>query len=114
MKLRRCLALAMLSAAVAQGPRLSLLAQSPATPSGTRSGAVAAGELVIDPPALINLGFEWFMQGDENRNASVAVSYRKQGETTWHAALPLLRLNGERNPARRAAAPSRIHRAAAL
>ena len=39
------------------------------------------GELVIDPPTLINLGFEWMIEGDDNRNAKVEVSYRKQGET---------------------------------
>jgi hypothetical protein len=57
---------------------------------------VTAGELVIDPPTLINLGFEWFIEGDDNRNAAVAVSYRKQGESAWTAALPMLRLHGER------------------
>src|SRR6185369_5054788 len=45
---------------------------------------------------LINLGFEWFIQGDENRNAAVAVSYRRKGESLWKDALPLLRLKGER------------------
>jgi hypothetical protein len=54
------------------------------------------GELVVDHPTLINLGFEWLIEGDENRNASVEVSYRKQGETAWKTGLPLLRLQGER------------------
>ena len=40
---------------------------------------VTPGELVIEPPTLINLGFEWFIQGDANRNAAVEVSYRKKG-----------------------------------
>jgi hypothetical protein len=57
---------------------------------------VTAGDFLIDPPTLINLGFEWFIQGDENRNAAVAVSYRKKGESAWKNALPLLRLKGER------------------
>jgi hypothetical protein len=57
---------------------------------------VVPGELVIEPPTLLNLGFEWFIQGDDNRNASVAVSYRKVGATEWKTALPLLRLQGER------------------
>src|SRR5687767_15807545 len=57
---------------------------------------VRAGELVVDPPTLINLGFEWFIQGDDNRNASVAVAYRKQGAAEWASGLPLLRLQGER------------------
>ena len=46
-------------------------------------GAVTAGEFVVDPPTLINLGFEWFIEGDDNRNATVDVSYRKQGTTDW-------------------------------
>ena len=37
------------------------------------------GEFIVDPPTPINLGFEWFIQGDDNRNASVALAYRKQG-----------------------------------
>ncbi len=57
---------------------------------------VAAGELVIDPPTLINLGFEWVIQGDDNRNAEVTVSYRKSGDKAWKSAMPLLRLSGER------------------
>ena len=64
-----------------------------AAPAG---GAVTAGEFLVDPPTLINLGFEWFIEGDDNRNASVDVSYRKQGTTDWKQALPLLRLQGER------------------
>jgi len=57
---------------------------------------VKPGEFIIDHPTLINLGFEWFIDGDDNRNAQVAVSYRKQGEAEWKQALPLLRLQGER------------------
>jgi hypothetical protein len=57
---------------------------------------VRPGEFVIDHPTLINLGFEWLIQGDDNRNAQVEVSYRKQGETAWKQGLPLLRLQGER------------------
>src|SRR6188472_1447522 len=67
------------------------LAQSPA--ANTR---VTPGDLVVDPPTLINLGFEWLIDGDANRNASVAVSYRKSGETAWKTAMPLVRLQGER------------------
>src|SRR5213082_3490619 len=59
------------------------------------SNAVSPAEFVIDPPTLINLGFEWFIEGDANRNASVDVSYRKQGSAEWKPAMPLLRLQGE-------------------
>src|SRR5437899_6321981 len=54
------------------------------------------GELVIDPPTLINLGFEWPIEGDDNRNAAVEVSYRRTGASQWKQGLPLLRLQGER------------------
>src|SRR6202045_1982020 len=57
---------------------------------------VKPGEFIIDHPTLINLGFEWLIQGDDNRNAQVAVSYRKQGESQWKVGLPLFRLQGER------------------
>src|SRR5262249_57846094 len=56
---------------------------------------VRPGDLITDPPTLINLGFEWLIQGDDNRNASVAVSYRKEGESAWKQGLPLMRLHGE-------------------
>src|SRR5258708_2478630 len=57
---------------------------------------VEEGELVIEPRTLINLGFEWVIQGDDNRNAKVEVSYRKKGEPQWKQGLPLMRLQGER------------------
>jgi hypothetical protein len=65
-------------------------------PAVQNPNSVSPTEFLIDPPTLINLGFEWFVQGDENRNATVAVSYRKKGETAWKPALPMLRLKGER------------------
>src|SRR5262245_52700345 len=58
--------------------------------------AVAAGELWVEPPTLISLGFEWTVEGDANRNAAVAVSYRRAGDAQWREGLPLLRLHGER------------------
>jgi hypothetical protein len=61
-----------------------------------RALRVKPGELVTDPPTLINLGFEWLIEGDDNRNASVEVAYRKPGDAAWKKALPLLRLQGER------------------
>jgi hypothetical protein len=57
---------------------------------------VTAGELVVEPPTLISLGFEWTIEGDANRNAAVAVAYRPVGAKQWKQSLPLLRLSGER------------------
>jgi hypothetical protein len=63
---------------------------------GYGTNAVKPGKLVAEPPTLICLGFEWPISGDENRNASVAVEYRKAGRKKWRPALPLLRMGGER------------------
>ena len=63
---------------------------------GAQQDTVVPGELVVEPATLINLGFEWWIEGDDNRNASVAVAFRERGENAWRPALPLLRLHGER------------------
>jgi len=63
----------------------SLFAQNP----------TSAGRFHVEPPTLLNLGFEWSIQGDANRNASVSVQYRQTGETEWRQGLPLLRIGGE-------------------
>ena len=56
---------------------------------------VKSGEFTVGDPTLICLGFEWRIEGDDNRNATVEVRYRKKGETAWKEALPLLRLQNE-------------------
>ncbi len=59
-------------------------------------GSVAQpGAIVIEPPTTEALGVEWRIQGDDNRNAAVAVAWRRTGETAWHDGLPLLRLQAE-------------------
>jgi hypothetical protein len=66
--------------------------------SATLSAAdkATAGEFYAERPTLISLGFEWKIDGDDNRNSTVAVSYRKKGDQAWKEGLPLLRLGGER------------------
>jgi hypothetical protein len=54
------------------------------------------GALIAEPPTLTSLGFEWEIEGDDNRSAQVAVSYRKKGSQKWQPGLPLLRLQRER------------------
>jgi hypothetical protein len=54
-----------------------------------------AGRFVVEHPTLLNLGFEWAITGDANRNAAVAVQYRAVGESAWRSALPLVRIGGE-------------------
>jgi hypothetical protein len=57
--------------------------------------ATTAGRFHVEHPTLLNLGFEWAIEGDANRNAAVAVRYRAAGETQWREALPLVRIGGE-------------------
>jgi hypothetical protein len=58
--------------------------------------ATRAGEFTVENPTLHNLGFEWRIEGDANRNARVDVQYRAAGESSWRHALPLLRIGGEK------------------
>ena len=54
-----------------------------------------AGRFVVEHPTLLNLGFEWAITGDANRNASRRVQYRAVGEIGLAPALPLVRIGGE-------------------
>ena len=58
--------------------------------------SVAPGSVIVEPPTLRSLGFEWPIEGDDNRDATAWIEYRKSGEETWHQGLPLLRLHAER------------------
>ncbi|MGB4248299.1 MAG: hypothetical protein WBJ75_11320, partial [Pseudohongiellaceae bacterium] len=74
---------------------LSTQAQDNDPITNSITDSITPGEFVINNPTLINLGFEWHVEGDSNRNAAVAVSFRKVGDNDWQEAMPLLRLNGE-------------------
>ncbi len=63
-------------------------------PAAAQNGT-DAGRFIVEHPTLLNLGFEWSIRGDANRNASVAVTFRAAGETAWRTALPLVRIGGE-------------------
>lgn len=54
------------------------------------------GRFVVEHPTLHNLGFEWSISGDANRNATVTVQFRAVGSADWRDALPLVRIGGER------------------
>lgn len=56
---------------------------------------VQPGEFIVEPPTLTNLGFEWYISGDENRNATVNVEYRTTGSKEWKEAMSLLRIGDE-------------------
>jgi hypothetical protein len=81
MKTARLLA-AMLAGLVINGPAAALGADQ------TRP--------MVDPqlerPTLHSLGVYWILRGDENRNSSVHLQYRKAGESSWRAGAPLVRV----------------------
>jgi len=56
---------------------------------------VTAGNVIIEPSTLISIGLEWPIVGDEDRDSSVAVAFRKKGETAWKNFLPMLRTQNE-------------------
>ncbi len=60
-----------------------------------RVDEVRAERFLVDPPTLENLGFRWYVSGDSNRNATVRVAFREQGESEWTEALPMLRVYHE-------------------
>jgi hypothetical protein len=57
--------------------------------------ATQPGRFHVEHPTLLNLGFEWPIEGDNNRNATVAVKFRPVGDAKWRDALPLVRIGGE-------------------
>jgi hypothetical protein len=57
--------------------------------------STVAGKFVVEHPTLLNLGFEWEIRGDANRNAAVAVQFREVGASDWRQALRLVRIGGE-------------------
>jgi hypothetical protein len=65
-----------------------------ATGAGAENGT-QTGEFFVEHPTLLNLGFEWEIRGDANRNATVAVQFRAVGESDWREAMPLVRIGGE-------------------
>jgi hypothetical protein len=60
-----------------------------------KENSAKPGKFVVEPATLISLGFEWYIEGDDNHNAIVEVRYRKKGDRDWKKALPLLRIQNE-------------------
>ncbi len=62
---------------------------------GPQMNEIVPGRFIVDPPTIENLGFRWYVEGDSNRNASVTVEFRRQGQSQWKEALPMLRVHHE-------------------
>jgi len=72
-----------------------LLGGGSVSPSLAADDRTTPGQLIVEHPTLQNLGFEWPIEGDDNRNATVEVRFRQKGTEVWKTALPLLRIGGE-------------------
>ncbi len=59
---------------------------------------LTAEELVVEPPTLICLGFQWYGEGDDNLNATAMVEYRKAGESEWKPAMDMIRVRYKSTP----------------
>ena len=55
-------------------------------------GAKPLGEPVLEPSTIHSVGVYWIIQGDDNKNAAVALDYRKTGAAQWKPARPLFRV----------------------
>ena len=53
-------------------------------------------DLFVEPPTLSSLGFEWRIDGDDNRNATVASFSARRARFAYKQGMPMLRLQGER------------------
>lgn len=54
--------------------------------------AAPIGEPVLERPTLRSLGAYWIISGDDNKNGSVRVDYRKAGEAQWTQGPSLFRV----------------------
>ena len=77
--------------ALAQRPRKPLVG----FPVGRQMSQIVPRRFITDPATIENLGFRWYISGDSNRNASVIVEFRKNGQSQWTDALPMLRVGQE-------------------
>ena len=73
----------------------SLYGQAKQTPAPF-ANQTKINELIVEPPTLLCAGFQWTIDGDANRNATVVVQFRKKGSGEWQTAQPLLRSGGEK------------------
>jgi hypothetical protein len=53
-------------------------------------------EFYIERPTLKCAGFEWYVSGDVNHDATVTVQFREEGTSSWREGLPLLRIQYEK------------------
>ena len=70
---------------------LAMLLMEAALPIEAAQHSITPGELIVDPPTLICLGFCWPIEGDDNRNVVCRIEFRKKGDPKWRKGLDLWR-----------------------
>lgn len=63
-----------------------------AHPLRAENASSPIGEPVLEPPTLHCLGAYWMIKGDDNKNAEIAMSFRKNGAAEWTKSLPMFRV----------------------
>ena len=62
---------------------------------GRSENATIPGEISTPYPTLTCLAVEWLIEGDDNQNGEVKVSYKVAGDDKWLPAMPLVRVPAE-------------------
>jgi hypothetical protein len=76
-------------------PMALLLSVTLGTQAAQAADRTMVSDVIVEPPTLMALGFEWPIEGDDNRNAKVTVEYRRSGAADWSRGLDLARLQRE-------------------
>jgi hypothetical protein len=66
-----------------------------ATDVPARTVALVPGRFYLERPTLNCLGFQWYTSGDDNKDATAEVTFRKVGEKDWRKGFTPWRLNGQ-------------------
>jgi hypothetical protein len=75
---------------------LGIARPAAASKAAAANNAITPGELFVEPTTLINAGFEWYVDGDDNHNATVTVYYRPaHGNFPWMQGMNLIRIQNE-------------------
>ena len=65
--------------------------------AGLAMNATVPRQVSTPYPTLTNLAVEWVIEGDDNLNGRVEVSYRRTGESRWLQGMPLRRIPAGEN-----------------
>ncbi len=79
-------------AARESAPQAEVAVLLPASAGKAVGNAAEPAELIEEMPTLKCLGVRWMVAGDGNRNARIAVAYRKTGSEEWRSGLDLFRV----------------------